>query len=57
MFDGFLPLYEGSPEERTDPTICTWTWELTALLVAMTTLSIAAGVLFPDVLASQAVCF
>jgi hypothetical protein len=57
MFDGFLPLYEGEPEDRVDPTLCSWTWELTALLLAMTILSIAAGVLFPDVLALQVACF
>jgi len=57
MFDGFLPLYEGQPEERVDPTLCAWTWELTALLLVMTILSIAAGVLFPDVLTSQIACF
>ena len=57
MFDGFLPQYEREPEQRIDPTISTWTWELTALLFAMTILSIAAAALFPDVLASQTACF
>jgi hypothetical protein len=57
MFDGILPLYEGEPEQRIDPTIRAWTWELTALLLAMTILSVAAAAWFPDVLASQAACF
>jgi hypothetical protein len=57
MFDGYLPLYEGEPEGYADPTIRTWSWGLVGLVLATTILSIAAGVLFPDVLASPTACF
>jgi hypothetical protein len=57
MFDGYLPLYENEPEGRAEPTVRTWSWGLVALVLGTTTLSIAAGVLFPDVLASPTAYF
>jgi hypothetical protein len=57
MFDGYLPLYENEPEGRAEPTVRTWSWGLVALVLGTTILSIAAGVLFPDVLASPTAYF
>jgi hypothetical protein len=57
MFDGYLPLYEGEPEGHINPKRRTWSWELAALVLAVTILPIVASVLFPDVLASPSACF
>jgi hypothetical protein len=51
MFDGFLPLYEGKPEEHASPAPRPWPWELAALVLVLTSLTIVAALLFPGVLA------
>jgi hypothetical protein len=51
MFDGMLPRDEAEPEMMPSPPPSGWTWELSALLLTMTILSIIAAVIFPDIVA------
>jgi hypothetical protein len=51
MFDGMLPRDEDEPEMIASPAPSGWPWELTALLLTMTVLSVLAAVFYPDLLA------
>jgi hypothetical protein len=46
-----LPRDEAEPEMMPSPPPSGWTWELSALLLTMTILSIIAAVIFPDIVA------
>lgn len=50
IFDSPLPCNARKPEASTASAPSVWSWELTMLLLAVTIVSILAGVLFPDAL-------
>ena len=56
MFDG---TFFGDEREPTggDASADAWSWELIVLVIAVASLSILAGVLFPDVMSCPGDCF
>jgi hypothetical protein len=51
MFDGLLSRDDWTPEIAWPPQQSGWSWELTALVLVMLAVGIAAAVLFPGVVA------